>query len=35
VDVNYEKTLYDKWDVVPSGLLGPVMIEGVYTKNNF
>ncbi len=35
VDVNYEKTLYDKWDVVPSGLLGPVVIEGVYIKNNF
>jgi hypothetical protein len=35
VDVNYQKTLYDKWGVVPSGLLGPVMIEGVYTKNNF
>lgn len=35
VDVNYQKTLYDKWDVVPSGLLGPVIIEGVRIKNNF
>ncbi len=35
VDVNYEKTLYDKWDVVPSGLLGPVVIKGVCIKNNF
>lgn len=35
VDVNYQRTLYDKWDVVPSGLLGPVVIEGVRIKNNF
>jgi hypothetical protein len=35
VDVNYQRTLYDKWDVVPSGLLGPVVIEGIRIKNNF
>lgn len=35
VDVNYQRTLYDKWDVVPSGLLGPVVIEGACIKNNF
>ncbi len=27
VDVNYQKTLYDKWETVPSGLLGPVTIR--------
>lgn len=27
VDLNYQETLYDKWDVLPSGLLGPVIIS--------
>ena len=27
VDVNYKKTLYDNWTVVPSGLLGPVVVQ--------
>lgn len=33
VDVNYKKTLYDKWETVPSGLLGPVTIQELNQKN--
>lgn len=29
VDLNYKKTLYDKWETSPSGLLGPVVIQGL------
>ena len=29
VDLNYRKTFYDKWETVPSGLLGPVEIYEV------
>ena len=29
VDLNYRKTFYDKWETVPSGLLGPVTIQGL------
>ncbi len=29
VDINYKKTLYDKWETAPSGLLGPVTIQGL------
>lgn len=29
VDVNYQQTLYDKWETVPSGLPGPVTVKEV------
>jgi hypothetical protein len=29
VDINYKQTLYDRWEPVPSGLLGPVSIKEV------
>ena len=29
VDLNYKKTLYDNWETAPSGLLGPVTIQGL------
>ena len=32
VDINYQRTMYDKWETVPSGLLGPVTIESSYLK---
>jgi hypothetical protein len=32
VDINYKKSLYDKWEAVPSGLLGPVTIMEVGSK---
>lgn len=32
VDLNYRKTLYDKWETTPSGLLGPVVINGLNLK---
>lgn len=32
VDLNYRKTLYDKWETSPSGLLGPVTIQGLRYK---
>lgn len=33
VDVNYKNTLYDKWQPVPSGLLGPVIVKEVVEEN--
>ena len=33
VDINYRKTLYDKWDVSPSGLIGTVEIRGMKREN--
>ncbi|MBP1663776.1 MAG: hypothetical protein H6Q19_916 [Bacteroidetes bacterium] len=32
VDINYKKTLYDKWETAHSGLLGPVTIEALKEK---
>ncbi len=32
VDVNYKKTKYDGWEVMPSGLLGPVVLQPVVSK---
>lgn len=32
VDVNYKKTKYDRWEVMPSGLLGPVVLQPVVSK---
>lgn len=33
VDVNYKNTKYDNWDIIPSGLLGPVVIQALYLKD--
>lgn len=33
VDINYKNTKYDKWELMPSGLLGPVVIQKVKFKN--
>lgn len=35
VDLNYKKTLYDKWETVPSGLLGPVEIYEITPTKSF
>ena len=32
VDINYQRTIYDKWETVPSGLLGPVTLESSSLK---
>lgn len=29
VNIDYKKDLYDKWGLVPSGLLGPVSIDAI------
>ncbi|VBB48020.1 conserved exported hypothetical protein [uncultured Paludibacter sp.] len=29
VDINYKKSLYNNWEIVPSGLLGPVEIKEI------
>lgn len=35
VSITYQPTKFDIWDVVPSGLLGPVSIRKIELKNNF
>lgn len=35
VDINYGDTRYDKWQALPSGLLGPVAIREVHSKSTF
>ncbi|MDP4278748.1 MAG: glycosyl hydrolase family 2, partial [Bacteroidota bacterium] len=34
VDVTYNKTLYDKWPIMPSGLTRPISLEPLYIKSN-
>ncbi|MFV0470482.1 MAG: glycosyl hydrolase [Paludibacteraceae bacterium] len=34
VDINYKKTLYDHWETMPSGLLGPVKIIELTPRHN-
>lgn len=35
VDLKYKNTLYDKWETVPSGLLGPVTIQEINQKKYY